>query len=72
MPEMYIDEAGVLVAGGGGVVSPGVARPCENSVSWVEIWRSSRACPEGILEVPGKSKLQSFGCRLAIGAKWIS
>ena len=66
MPEMYIAEVWVLVAGGGGVVSLGVARPCENSVSLEEIWRSSRAWPEVVLEVPGVRELQFFRCRLEV------
>ncbi len=49
-------EGELLVAGGGGVVSPGVARPCENFVFLEEIWRSSRARPEVIFEVPGTSR----------------
>ena len=53
MPEIYIGEVGFLVAGVGGEVFPGVARPCENSVSLEEVCRSSMACSEGVLEVPG-------------------
>ena len=53
MPEMYIAEAEVLVAGVGGVVSPGVASPCEKFVAFGEVWRSSRACLAVSLETPG-------------------
>ena len=56
MPEMYIGEVEVLIAGIGGVVSPGVARPCEKFVVLDEIWRSSRTCLTVRFEAPGESR----------------
>ena len=56
MPEMYIGEVEVLVAGVEGVVSPGVARPCEKFVVLDEIWRSSRTGLTLCFEAPGKSR----------------
>ena len=52
MPEMYIGEVELLVAGVRGVISPGVGRPCEKFVVFGEIWKSSWACLTVSFETP--------------------